>query len=121
MSQKHVKIKCDFIGSWGRSHRRSQDFGSGENTFGVGLLGGPAAAPPDATEFPKIFKNYLKKIAINALLLHIFLKINKPCVIVSRVWTKKQIVGKFSENFEHFDENSIEKLNFLNYFWKMCY
>ena len=48
--------------------RRRQDFGSGGGTFwGIGLVGGPGAEPPDAGEFAKIFKKFLKKIANNAL------------------------------------------------------
>ena len=46
MSQINGKIKCDVIGSSGPSHRPSQDFGSGENTFRVGLLGGPGGSAP---------------------------------------------------------------------------
>ena len=43
---------------------------SGETLFGVGLVGGPGgrqSPPPGAGEFSKIFKNFLKKIAKNAL------------------------------------------------------
>ena len=39
--------------------------------WGVGLVGGPGGgggrSPPDAGEFSKIFKKFLKKIAKNAL------------------------------------------------------
>ena len=63
----------------------------------MGVLGGGGLSPPDTAEFSKIFKGFLKKIAKNALFWHIFQKINKPCVNFFRVWTKKQIVGKFSQ------------------------
>ena len=47
---------------------RSQDVGSGENTFGAGPGGGSGGwIPLDAGELGKIFKKYLKKIAKNAL------------------------------------------------------
>ena len=77
----------------------------GKTLLGVGLVGDPRAEPPGRR---RIFKNSLKKIAKNGLFLHIFLKINKPCVSFSRVWTKKQIIGKFSDNLKIFDENSIK-------------
>ena len=41
---------------------------------------------------------------------------NKPCVNFLRVWTKKTIIGKFEKILQFFDENSIEKFNFLFFF-----
>ena len=52
----------------------SQDFGSWGDTFGVGLVGVRGRSPPDAGEFSKTFKNFLKRIAKNALFLDIFQK-----------------------------------------------
>ena len=43
----------------------------------------------------KIFENFPKKSAKNALFLHIFQKINKPFINLLRVGRKTQIVGKF--------------------------
>ena len=71
--QKHGKIKCDVIVSWGRS----RDFDSGENTFGLGLVGVRGGGEPHGRR--RIFKDFFNKIAKNAILLHIFLRINKPC------------------------------------------
>ena len=52
-------------------------------------------------EFSKKFKRFLRKIAKNALFLHIFKKVNNACVKSLRVWTKTQIVGKYWENIEN--------------------
>ena len=50
------------------NQRRRQDFGSGGGTlWGVGLVGGPGAEPPDAREFSKISKKFLKKISKYAI------------------------------------------------------
>ena len=54
-----------------RAEWRSQDLGSGGTLLRVGLVGLRA----DAGEFSKFFKKFLKKIAKNALFLHIFQKI----------------------------------------------
>ena len=48
-------------------HGRSQDFGSGERFWGSASWGDQGRSPPDAGEFSKMFKRFLKKIAKNAL------------------------------------------------------
>ena len=60
-------------------HGRSQDFGSGENTFGCRPLGGfEGAQPPEAGEFSTFLKNFLIKLLMNSFSIF-FKKINKPC------------------------------------------
>ena len=52
---------------------RSQDFGSGRNSFGGRPRGGSGwPSTPDAGEFSKIFKILLKKITKISSFLHIF-------------------------------------------------
>ena len=47
--------------------RRRQDFGSGANILGVGLVGGTGGGAPRTREnFRKFAKEFLKKITINA-------------------------------------------------------
>ena len=46
-----------------------------------------------------------------------FKKFNNPSIQILCVWTKNAILGNFEKILTNFDENSIEKLNFL-FFWK---
>ena len=51
--------------------------------------------------------------------MHIFQKINKPCVNFLPVWTKSQFIGNFekiSENFENFSSENCRKCIILAYF-----
>ena len=59
--------------------------------------------------FSKILKEFLKKIAKNALFYHIFKKANKPCANFSRVWTKN---ANCWEVLKIFDANDTENLHF---------
>ena len=68
--------------------------------------------------FEKTFKNFLQKIAKNALFCIFFNIFSKPCVTFSRVWTKN---ANCWEILKISDENSIEKLNFyfiLNFIFR---
>ena len=65
---KHSETKIS-PSNYSKDHGRSQDFGSGENTFGGRPRGGVwGRSPPDAGEFLKIFKkirgNCLKRIIL---------------------------------------------------------
>ena len=68
----------------------------------------------------KFWENFHKIIAKNALYLHTFQnKINKPCVnFLLTFGPKTQLIGKFWENFESFNENFIEKWKFYFIFRK---
>ena len=56
------------------SQLRSHDVGSWGTPWGVSRVGGPRAEPPDAGEFSKIFKEFLKKIAKDPLFSHMIQK-----------------------------------------------
>ena len=65
--------------------------------------------------FSKILKNFLQKTVKNALFLHIFQKINKPCVYFSRLDEKHKLL----ENVEKiFDKKFNRKIAFFIIFGK---
>ena len=67
--------------------------------------------------FEKIFENFPKKIAKNALFLLIFQKnLTNHSFIFCAFGQKTQIVGKFWENFENFWWKFYWKIEFLFYF-----
>ena len=66
--------------------------------------------------FSKFLKNFLKKIAKNALFQYIFQKINKPCFkIFARLDEKHKLWGNFEKILKIFDEISIENGIFIFY------
>ena len=89
-------------------------FRGGGNIFGGRPRG---AEPPDAREFSKIFKNFLKKIAKNVLFQHIFQKNLTNHALDFRAFGRNY---KLLENFEKISKIQQKKLNFYN-FWKNCY
>ena len=78
--QKQVGCECE-TKVWEREgwhHGCSQDFGSGEDTFGGGLVVGPSrgwSPPPPPTK--RNCKEFLKKIAKKALFSICFKEFNK--------------------------------------------
>ena len=66
--------------------------------------------------FEKFSKSFLRKFRKIHYFSIVFENFNKPCVNVSRVWTKTTNCLK---TLEIFDENSIEKLNFYLFFGKV--
>ena len=86
-----------------------------------GLVGGPGGGSPRTPEnfenWKKIPEENCKKCCIFAY----FAKNSKPGVKVSRVWTKNTIVrGNFEKILKRFDENSMEKIEFLSIVRKIC-
>ena len=100
-----VTLFVKIIKTPAREQRRRQDFDSGGGTLsGVGLVGGPGGIG----EFSKICKKILKKFAKSFL---------KSCVNLSSVWTKNRSCWKI---LKFFDKNSIEKLNFIYFWYSFC-
>ena len=75
----------------------SQDFGSGEDTFGGRPRGGSeGGAPPRPREFAKISKNFIRKLLKKRIVLaYCSKKLYKQCATFSRVWTKNTNSKKF--------------------------
>ena len=63
---------------------------------------GGGRSPPDAVEFSKICKQFLKKIAKMHYISVVLKILSKPCVNFSRVWTKNEVVEEHLINFENF-------------------
>ena len=63
-------------------------FGGGDILGGRPSRGSGGAEPPDAGEFSKICKRFLKKMQKIHYFGIFFEKFNKPCINFSRVWTK---------------------------------
>ena len=63
--------------------------------------------------FVKNFENFPKKIAKNALFLHIFQRnLTNHSLLFSRLDEKRKLLGNFEKILKIFDEHSIEKLIF---------
>ena len=98
----HISSGSARISARGAHFRRSASWGSG--------CGAPS--PPDAGEFSKNFKKFLKKIANMHYLSLFFKRFNKSRVNLWRLWTKNTLLGNSEKIFKIFDKNSIGKLNF---------
>ena len=98
---------------------RTQEKISGVQGYGRPRRGSGGVAPGTPENFRKFAKIFIKKIAKNALFWPTFQrKFKKPSVKFSRVWAKNNLVGKFWEKFDFFDNNSIENWLFYLFWWK---
>ena len=79
---------------------------------------GRGLSPLDAGKLSKISKNFIKKSSKMHYFSLFHTIFDKPCVF-SHVWTKNTNCWEsFEKMLKISDENSIEKLSFLNSFWK---
>ena len=99
-----------------------KNFGGGSyRDRGSGLVGGPGADPPDAGELSKICKRFLKKIAKNAIFSPIFSKNFKTMrSTFASLDEKHNCLGNSEKILKISDENSMEKLHFSLFSWKIC-
>ena len=98
----------------------SQGFLFGGNTLRCRPRRGSGGGAPWITEpsgeISKIFKTFLKKIAKMHYFSIYFKKVNKPCVIFSRIWTKNTNCWEILRNFRKISKTIIRKLRKINYF-----
>ena len=91
----------------------------------AGLVGGPdGGAPPlpDAGEFSKICKKFFKKIAKMKYFSIFCKKFQNPALNFRTFARRTQFLWEILRKFflKCFDENSIEKIEFLSIFGKSC-
>ena len=72
---------------------------SGVQVYGQPRKGSGGALTPDAEEFSKSWKIFLKKIAKLHYFSLFFKSLFEPSVTLSRVWTKTQLVWIFLRKF----------------------
>ena len=88
----------------------------GDTLVGQPRGGSRGCCPPDAGELSKMFKDFLTKLLKCIILAYFSIKVNKPCVNFSRVWTKNTNFGKFWEILEIFQKYFLRNLQNIHCF-----